>query len=149
MMASATRTRPRIRVLGLGLAFLAASVLLFGGQVLVLCCHADGSTALESRMFGRCEPAGGSRGSTAPEAGFSSGDDSCGDCLDVPVIVTSATPATPRDAGDTLRHLVAAAMRALSASRQQVTPARAEGGPSILTPPNRRLDSLRAVILLV
>jgi len=124
-------------------------MLLFGGQVLVLCCQADGSSALESRMFGRCEPAAGSRGSTAPHAGLTSGDDSCDDCIDLPVIVSSAASAAPRDAGDTLRHLFTAAMCALSESRQQVTPARAEGGPSILAPPNRRLDSLRAVILLV
>jgi hypothetical protein len=124
-------------------------MLLFGGQVLVLCCRSDGSSAFESRMFGRCEPAAGSRGSTATEAGFTSEDNSCGNCIDVPVIVASANSAAPRDAGDTLRHLVTAATFAVSESRQQVTPERAEGGPSIPAPPNHRLASLRAVILLV
>ena len=152
MMANATRTSPEghhSRPRGFWSALLAASMLVFGGQVMVLCCHSDGSSALESRMFGRCEPAAGSRGTKATEAGFTSEDNSCGDCTDVPVIVTSARSAAPRDAGGTLRHLVTAATSALSESRQQATPQRAEGGPSILTPPNHRLASLRAVILLV
>jgi hypothetical protein len=124
-------------------------MLIFGGQVLVLCCHADGSSALESQMFGGCEPAAGSRGSMAAEAGFASEDNSCGDCIDVPIIVAAAHSAAPHDSGDTPRHLVTAATPALSGSRPPVTPRRAEGGASFLPPPNHRLAALRAVILLV
>jgi hypothetical protein len=148
MLANAART-PRLRALGLGLALWASGMLLFAAPVVVLCCRADGSSALESRMFGRCEPMAGRRSSAPTEAGFTCEHDACGSCVDVPAIVAGANSGPPREAGDASRRAVTAAAVAVSMSGLPVAHRRAEGIPSIPAPPDHRLVSLRAVILLV